>query len=484
MAEDAEVDFDDEVEAGETKEPSVKAKEDGKKERKMYKGEVRAAQEVSEILAKGGVVPVQPVKRKYKHQNFEQSLPPSFVVTRFNPSYNGLRMHYYQPSSGQKSYREVPKDLELNVLSGTRATELRAEWDKALATRLGHLCRRLTCTIGADPEVFVVDKKDVVIPAWEFLPSKKEPKPITVTVPGGYSYHGTAYWDGFQAEFTTHAGLSCLAQMGDTVRAGLDAVLQAAQKYDKKAKLSLQSVVQVSDKTLQEAKEEHVQFGCAPSLNVYGLKGNTQDGRTVGYRFAGGHIHIGHKPGAAKTERMIRAMDAVLGVACVSLFAQYDNPVRRQFYGQPGEYRLPAHGFEYRTLSNAWLSHPTIYHMVFDLARAAAGLVEENLDTVWVADEKETVETIMNHDVPQARAILKRNETIFKGILQTIGGTYLSYSDAPDVAYKVWANGMETAVTNPSDIAGNWCLGATWAGHSEGAQFAQAYHTLVKGKTL
>lgn len=479
------IDSDDLVEETETKEPATVKKEDGKKERKLYKGEIMTAAAVSDLISKHGVLPIQPVVRKFKLHNFEHSLPPSFVATKFTPSFGGgLQMHFYQPSSGQKAYREVPKNLELNVLSGTRATELKAEWDKALETRFGYLCRRLVCTIGTDPEVFAVDKKGVVIPAWEYLPDKKTPTKFS-TNPGGIGFTGQAYWDGFQAEFNTQPGLSCLAQMGDVIQAGLKTIYQSAQK--KKGTLTLDSVVQVTDEALQTAKPEHVAFGCAPSRNIYGLKGNDRDGREVQYRFAGGHIHIGYAPGdTAKLERIVRMLDNVLGVAAVSMFAKFDNPIRRQFYGQPGEYRLPAHGLEYRVLSNAWLAHPAIFHMTFDLARAAAGLVDEGMEHVWKATEKETVETIMNHDVDTARAILKRNESVFKGILQTIGGVYLAYSDAPEVAYKVWANGMESAIKDPRDIVKNWKLEGSWVGHSEGeaAQFARAYTILQRGAKL
>jgi hypothetical protein len=485
----------DEVESDEedSQETTAATTTTEKKERKIYKGEVMSAAAVAALVEKHGATPIQPVKRKFKLHNFDHALPPSFVATRFTPSFGGgLTMHFYQPSTGTKIYREVPKDLELNVLSGRRSEELREDWQKALDTKLGHLARRLSCTIGTDPEVFVVDKKGVVIPAWEYLPEKK--KPVNFKSPdinGSPGFVGTAYWDGFQAEFTTQAGLSCLAQMGDVLYTGLKTILSYARKHDKGARLSLASVLQAPDTVLSSADPDKVAFGCAPSRNIYGLKGNDRDGREVPYRFAGGHIHVG-VPGYSvdKIEKMIRSMDNILGVAAVSMFAKYDNPIRRQFYGQPGEHRLPSHGFEYRTLSNAWLAHPLIYHMTFDLARAAAGLVEEGMDNLWQATEKETVETIMNHDVEHARKILDRNKKLFLGLLQTCGGRYLMDSDAPELGYKVWSSGMETAIADPEDIEGNWRLTETgtaaWVVHSggPGAQFYQAYPELKAGKKL
>lgn len=480
----ADIDEDDVIEAGATKEEALKKDEKGVKERKLYKGEVLQVEAVNAKLAQVGVLPIQPVKRRFVHHGFNQTLPPSFLVTRFEPSYSGsYKMHYYQPSTGNRMFRDVPKDLELNVLEGTRGKELMGEWDKAIETKFGHLYRRLTCTSGTDPEIFVVDAKGEVIPAWTFLGSKAKPNKYgTKDTP----FKGHIYWDGFQAEFDTPADLSCLAQISDCIQMGLKGVYEAARAKHPKATLSLKSVLSVKDKVLAEAAEEHVAFGCAPSMNVYGLKGNIQDGRSVPYRFAGGHIHLG-LPGWSpeRIAKMVKVLDAILGVACVSLFANYDNPLRRQYYGQPGEYRLPAHGLEYRVLSNAWLAHPLIYHMVFDLARAAAGLEQEGVAHYWKAEEQEVIQTILNHDVPHAREILKRNEKLFRGVLQTISGAYYELGNC-DVAAKVWERGMESAVDNPEDIAANWCLDKGWVGHSEGpnAYFAKAVAVLRRGSKV
>lgn len=476
------VDEADLIEETETKEPSTTKTKEGLKERKMYKGEILNAQVVNDRLAQSKVLAIQPVQRKYKMHGFEQTLPPSFVVTKFTPSISGYQMTFFSPANGMKGLRDIPKDLELNVLNGQRAFELYESWNKAVETNFGNLNRRLTCTIGADPEIFVVDSKGEMIPAWEFLPAKA--KPLHFQTADSY-FKGTAYWDGFQAEFTTQAGLACLAQMSDNVQAGLKAIQKAARLHNPKATLSLSSVLMAKDEVLAKAAPEHVAFGCAPSKNAYGLTGNIREGREVPYRFAGGHIHFGSIAhyGEEKLRRVVRVLDAVLGVAAVSMFDQFDNPVRRQYYGLPGEYRLPPHGLEYRTLSNAWLAHPLVFNMTFDLARAAAGLVDENMDHLWKATEAEVVETIMNHDVPRAREILARNSSLFKGILQTIGGTYMMHKDAPEIVAKCWANGMGSFVANPKDIDTNWKLSGVWVAHNEGdnANLGRALPTLRVG---
>ena len=190
-----------------------------KKERKIYKGEVKPAEALAKAM-EGGLrsAPVQPIKRKYNAYGFEQSLPPSFVVTRFTSGYSGaLTMHYYVPSTGLRAYREVPKDFELNHLSGSHAYKLLEEWNKAVEANLGQFTRRIMCTIGTDPEVFVEDGKGKVLPAFSFLSGKTAPSTYKT---GDGAFNGTYYWDGFQAEFTTPGHITCLAQMSDTVQAG------------------------------------------------------------------------------------------------------------------------------------------------------------------------------------------------------------------------------------------------------------------------
>lgn len=452
---------------------------EAKKERKIYAGNVSTVGKMKADFK--SPVPVQPIKRGIPGRSRDYQLPPTFVVTKFEPGFNSKAlMHYVVPLTGVKGMRELGDDFELNVLSGKRGTEIAAEWETAKKTKLGTMVRRIGCTVGTDPEIFGVDAKGSVIPAWTYLGSKDNPDQYASL--GGH-HKGTTYWDGFQAEFTTPAGISCLAQMSDAVQAGLKSVYTALIAKNPKARLSIASVLPVSPKVLEKASEEHVAFGCAPSKNVYGLQGNVRDGRDVPYRFAGGHIHMGLE---VKTEEylrgLVRTMDSVLGVACVSMFATVDNPIRRQFYGLAGEYRTPPHGLEYRVLSNAWLSHPLMMHMVFDLARAAAGMANDGFSSVWNATEKETVDTINNHDVDKAREILSRNVTVFRALLHTIGGGYINEA-AKDIAVKVWSNGVESAVASPGDIEDNWNLKNTWVSHSEGVNkyFARACQVLGAG---
>jgi len=326
---------------------------------------------------------------------------------------------------------------------------------------------------GADPEFFVEDEKGEIIPSFKFLGPKPE-KPFV----GGKT--NDIYWDGFQAEFTVTAG-TCVGHLMDRMYLGLRGLLQAARKYNPKARLSAKTVFDIPVQLIRESAPEHVAFGCMPSLNVYGLKGLEAPGTEVFYRSTGGHLHFGFS-GITEDQikDMVRALDAIVGVAGVSLFAKFDTARRRTMYGLAGEYRMPKHGLEYRVLSNAWLFHPLIANIIYDLARPAATLGMRGLLKHWDATESETIAAINNHDVELARTILKRNRELLNKILMTKMGT----PERADFVIDIILGGIENALVNPTDIEGNWLLSSNnWKNHCSnfGKNIANAHAMYLDG---
>jgi hypothetical protein len=330
--------------------------------------------------------------------------------------------------------------------------------------------------LGSDPEMFVTDKDNKMIPSFEFLKSKEEKDytldPSTTTVGNKMGWRQTIFWDGFQAEFNVYSA-TCLSWVVDSTFNGMKTLQEKARAYKKGSKVSLQTTFDIDPETLMNAKNEHVAFGCMPSYNIYGAKGLVEDGRNVPFRSAGGHIHFGIKDIIGNTEktydkerieRYVKALDAILGVACVSLFERYDDPRRRSMYGLAGEYRLPPHGLEYRVLSNAWLCHPLIMNIVFELARKSIAVGENELLELWDSTEEETVNCINNCDVSLAREILARNKTNFTDIINTFTG---DASKSLNI-YKIFMNGVHSIIENPDDIEKNWGLNGKFEGHCEG----------------
>lgn len=331
--------------------------------------------------------------------------------------------------------------------------------------------------LGSDPEIFAVNGEGELLPAYEFLKSKDETKADTPSK--------RAYWDGFQAEFTTEQR-HCLAYHVDSIQLGLVRVLLAARAHDKKAKLSIENVVKIPEATMAKASQEHVEFGCDPSHNAYGVGGiRVLDARMLPYRFAGGHIHLdmGVVP-VTDAIPIVKAIDKIAGVATVGMFEKYDNPTRREFYGLAGEFRLPSYGLEYRVLSNAWLTHPAITHFTFELVRAAAKLQFVKMDSFWEGSEDEVQHVINRCDVAGARAIIKRNEKVYRRLLEGIyNGKKGSVAYGPETTKSCVTQGMRAMLEGVhvfvnKDVERNWALSvktdkASWRIHSEGHQWNQ-----------
>jgi hypothetical protein len=310
--------------------------------------------------------------------------------------------------------------------------------------------------LGADPELFALGKDDRILPAWEFLPDK--------------TADTAAFWDGFQAEFTTETE-TCLAWFLDHVRKGLQRVHKSAKK--KGGRLLLADVVEVPLDILEKAEEKHVRFGCDPSKNVYNDGGELQaDPRQLQVRFAGGHMHFGMGELQDKNAfaRCVKALDAIWGVASVSMFETLEHPLRRVYYGKAGEYRLPKHGLEYRTPSNAWMCHPAIAHLSWMLARSAVQVGLIDALGAWQADEDETRQVINELNVIGARRILERNhkqlttllEGYFKSNHSRIEGE--KFEALRPIAVKqgieTIMNGVGAVVEAPKDLVKNWMLDA------------------------
>lgn len=378
------------------------------------------------------------------------------IVTRlstmgYKGNDEGFYVYYLNPN-GVETYLCMHHSQEVCLLTGSTKKKI---LDEVVSKRFKNLRQNLAYggSLGSDPEIFVEDgKTKEIIPAFNFLDSKKDSKD-TVTY---QAITSKIYWDGFQAEFET-APFACLSYHATSVNYMLQKLLEVARKKYPDAELSAKPVVMIDADTLATAKEEHVTLGCMPSYNVYGMQGDkTTESRLLPIRSAGGHIHFGiGKRTEAQVKDMVKALDAILGVACVSLFQNIDNPIRRKFYGMAGEYRLPEHGLEYRTLSNAWMYHPFIMNIVFDLSRKALVFGQNGFLPYWKATEAEVIKCINECDVKLAQEILNRNKETFITLYKACYG---DCAESLENLFQIYINGMESAVEDPTNISKNWKL--------------------------
>lgn len=184
--------------------------------------------------------------------------------------------------------------------------------------------------------------------------------------------------DGVQAEFNVPAN-TCRQSFSHNIRLCFQRLRDTI--VDKTVKVDFSAAVTVRKKELKSLSKESQQFGCAPSKNAYrDSKVKIKDASKYKYRGAGGHIHLGHnndltmKKVLGNHEKVVRMLDIILGNTCVLLDRDMGNVERRKNYGRAGEYRVPAHGLEYRTLSNFWLRNYAVMSLVLGLARFAVNI--------------------------------------------------------------------------------------------------------------
>src|SRR5665213_201560 len=404
------------------------------------------------FLERGIVVEVPEVNVKgfkdgFNTINADKFVSGTITIIRANTyTKNATQVFYFDEKAKVERPIVVPNDFLFRAADKETTIALMATYKAWMLANLDQHCAYLGSGIGSDPEIFLETDKGEIIPAFAFLKSKDEP---------GRIIEGP-YWDGFQAEFDTKSN-SCMQRHAESLKAGLFNLHKKLGAFNKTAKLSAKTVFDIPPDLLKNSKKEYVAFGCRESLNAYGLKGLEAPGEEVTYRSAGGHIHFGISNDKMRADKagiikMVKALDAVLGVACVSMCGKFDDPRRRNMYGLAGEYRLPPHGFEYRTLSNAWLFHPLIAHLVFDLARSTTTFGYKDFMRFWECEEKETIRIINECDVKAARAVLKKNKKI---LLQIINTRYHEM-ERTEFVYDILYHGMESVLRTPTDIARNW----------------------------
>lgn len=348
-------------------------------------------------------------------------------------------------------------------------------------------------TIGSDPEIFVLNEHDVVIPAFEFLPSKSMASAETDERNGGYerNFIGKAFYDGFQAEWTTKAGISCIGFLTDDVRSGMKKVLEEARKVNPNATLTIASVVDLPDNAVSKYDKSYFELGCARSYSAYDEEPLTLSApELLPYRSAGVHMHfkpmeVGNfnQPEFAPVViRMIKSMDRILGVALTSLGEGFHDRRRRKLYGRAGEFRCN-HTIEYRVPDTIMLSHPTTFNLMWDLGRTAFSLGQKGLDFLWEADEDEVRTCINESDVPLARKILNHNLPMLKRMLEFSYGDYAAQHGVNAIM-----NGISSVIACPTDVIANWRLNPSdyWIsegkGHADYIDWRQAANSFLRMK--
>ena len=222
----------------------------------------------------------------------------------------------------------------------------------------------MTITIGADPELFLIDVNGKYISSVGRMGGSKE-KPFSIG-------QGCAIQeDNVAVEFNIAPAGSAEAFIASCTYA-LEFLTKKAA--DQKLALSVVASTIFPEDQLQD--KETRAFGCNPDFNAWtGEENESPRADDPNLRSCGGHIHIGFE-NIDKTQ-VARWCDVKLGLYSVLEDTLEGTARRRELYGRAGAFRPKPYGIEYRVLSPYWLADEKIMRMVYWRARIAAKTAQE-----------------------------------------------------------------------------------------------------------
>lgn len=340
-------------------------------------------------------------------------------------------------------------------------------------------------SLGTDPELFVVDENQNVVPASKILDI-----PLN-------SANGSIVKDGLQIELHPTAN-HCREVLTSNIRGCLLQLhnhLNSGKLKSKNYKISNKFVIDVNKELLKELNPEDLAIGCEPDKIAHGsAKSCYIDGTKHFKRYCGGHLHFGSANGYSSdieeyhknVNEIIILMDYFVGLTWVLLDHSEDNKERRKVYGKAGSYRLQPHGIEYRVLSNLWMNHPALLSLTFFLARFALYIATPQIDSLDKKDISiKNLEKILSHS--KLEKIINENdyeqaEIYFKKIMNIL--LELGWLNPSDVNL-IWLfhkkPEMNCFINN--DIVKNWNLNSVLFKNQQGWNYFKD-NFLVKNENI
>lgn len=251
-------------------------------------------------------------------------------------------------------------------------------------------------TVGADPEMFIVNKKTgEVVSSIGIIPGEK-----------GAPWVDPSWLEGFGIEID-----NILVEYNIPPARSKDqfvSYIEFMKSYisDFVAKINPDYTIQCASSRMVPESELNNPiaqlFGCCPDFNCYTGNPNPRPkGDKTNLRSAGFHVHYGYdEPNIDQSVEMVKYFDVFLGL--MSLLFDTDRK-RRSLYGKAGCYRLTSYGVEYRTLSSKMAETPEMVALIYDGVCAATQAYERHIP---IPNSTNVVEAINNSDVNAAKYIL------------------------------------------------------------------------------
>lgn len=223
----------------------------------------------------------------------------------------------------------------------------------------------MTILLGADPEVFWRNEKNVVSVIGKLGGSKLEARQVAEDL--------FVLEDNVAAEFN-FSPCDSAEKYINSIGRSLAFLEQEASKFGAQLARGISS----ASFPVEELNDPMAfVFGCEPDFNAWTGTVNappTSDDPTL--RSCGGHVHIGGIPKRMDKNNLVRCLDLFLGIPSVF----QDNDIkRRELYGKAGACRPKPYGVEYRTLSNYWIFDPKLIQFVYDQSHKAIEFAQKNV---------------------------------------------------------------------------------------------------------
>lgn len=227
-------------------------------------------------------------------------------------------------------------------------------------------------SLGMDPELFIA-KDGQIVGSERVIPEKGIPISL-------YYSKSNVVRDGVQVELQPQPS-TCRESLATNLKVAFMNLQNIL--HDTGVVPVFDTVVEVGEQEMSGLSEKSRILGCTPSRNSHDREAKIVIAKGYKKRSAGGHIHMGLDQSVSKImpvrEKIVPLLDILVGNTSVLLDRDPHAAERRQVYGRAGEYRLPKHGLEYRTLSNYWLRSYPLTSMVLGLCRMACSAIHTDL---------------------------------------------------------------------------------------------------------
>jgi len=253
-------------------------------------------------------------------------------------------------------------------------------------------------TIGADPELFIINEKTgKVISSIGLIPGIKGEPYISEDMPKGFGLET----DNILAEFNIPPVTSCEGFI-NAMNYMKDYITNFVKKINPNYGIKCSAYEVVDEDQLQS--DEAKLFGCDPDYNCYTESQNEKpDGALTNGRSAGCHIHIGYEnPNVETSLKLVKYFDVYVGLPSVL----YDTDVRRRtLYGKAGSFRLQEWGVEVRLLSAAMYANEKLMRIIWNGVIQAINAYNHNFS---LPDPAYVRKAIDNSDVELAKTLIDK----------------------------------------------------------------------------